>query len=211
MTRCSHDVPLEHPCEHCTAEGLASLPKIAGEHAVRVTDVEIEYYPDHAKPRTESATFRRTKKEGHAAGLRCAISGQPAPEYHHLFCEWADSDAIDWATVRGIALGEIKEIPVLDPETDQPTKELYPAEESFIWLICKFVELRGFNWKAFDPEKPETFVDAMTNMLPLSAKFHRSPTHGIHHRSFPTYVFQAFPRKAGFVFTPDELVHDKKE
>ncbi|HDR9199688.1 TPA: hypothetical protein QDB48_000975 [Burkholderia vietnamiensis] len=34
MTRCSHDVPLEHPCKHCTAEGLASLPKIAGEHGL---------------------------------------------------------------------------------------------------------------------------------------------------------------------------------
>ncbi|AIO24608.1 hypothetical protein [Burkholderia cepacia] len=211
MTLCSHDVALEQRCEKCTAEGLAGLPKIAGEHAVRVTDVEIEYYPDHAEPRTESATFRHTKKVGHAAGLRCSISGQPAPEYHHLFCEWADSDGVDWATVRGIALGEIKEIPVLDPETDQPTKELYPAEESFIWLICKLVELRGFDWHAFDPAKPETFVDAMVNMLPLSAKFHRSPTHGIHHRSFPTYVFQAFPRKAGFVFTPDELVQDHKE
>ncbi|MEI1276596.1 hypothetical protein V8G45_27485 [Klebsiella pneumoniae] len=211
MTRCSHDMPLEHPCEKCTAEGLATIPKIAGEHAVRVTDVEIEYYPDHAEPRTESATFRHTKKEGHAAGLRCSISGQPAPEYHHLFCEWADSDAVDWVAVRGIALGEIKEIPVLDPATDRPTKELYPVEESFIWLVCKLVELRGFDWQAFDPAKPETFVDAMVNMLPLSAKFHRSPTHGIHHRSFPTFVFQAFPRKAGFVFTPDELVQDQKE
>ncbi|WP_419687295.1 hypothetical protein ACN22W_08510 [Burkholderia theae] len=210
MTRCSHDVALEQRCEKCTAEGLAGLPKIAGEHAVRVTEVEIEYYPDHP-PRTESATFRHTKKEGHAAGLRCAISGQPAPEYHHLFCEWADSDAIDWMVVRGVALGEVKELPVLDPATDKPTKELYPVEESFLWLVCKLVELRGFDWHAFDPAKPETFVDAMTNMLPLSAKFHRSPTHGIHHRSFPTFVFQAFPRKAGFVFTPDELVQDQKE
>ncbi len=57
MTRCSHDVALEQRCEKCTAEGLAGLPKIAGEHAVRVTDVEIEYYPDHP-PRTESATMR---------------------------------------------------------------------------------------------------------------------------------------------------------
>ncbi|MGS1052015.1 hypothetical protein ACVCIC_24960 [Burkholderia glumae] len=48
-------------------------------------------------------------------------------------------------------------------------------------------------------------------MLPLVAKFHRSPTHGIHHRSFPTYVFQAYPRKAGFVFTPDEIVQSHKE
>lgn len=80
MTRCSHNVPLEHKCDKCTAEGLANLPAVAGEHLVHVTDVEFEYYPDHAEPRTESPTFRHTKAEGHKAGLRCAISGQPALE-----------------------------------------------------------------------------------------------------------------------------------
>ncbi|MDR6381848.1 hypothetical protein [Paraburkholderia caribensis] len=206
MTRCSHDVPLEKPCDRCTSEGLANLPKIAGEHLVKVTDVELEYYPDHP-PRAESSTFRHTKEAGHKAGLRCAISGQPAPEFHHLFCEWADADAIDWTIVRAIALGEITEVPVLDEFTDQPSGETFPAEQSLIWLICKLAELRGFDWRAFDPAKPETFVDSMANMLPLVAKFHRSPTHGIHHRSFPTFVFQSYPRKAGFIFTPDEIVH----
>jgi hypothetical protein len=205
MTQCSHNVPLEHKCDRCTAEGLASLPKIVGEHAVRVTDVEIEYYPDHP-PRTESSTFRHTKAEGHRLGLRCAVSGQTSPEYHHLMCEWADADAIDWTIVRAIAIGEITEIPVLDTITDQPTDETFPAQQSLIWLFCKLAELRGFNWHAFDPAKPETFVDSMANMLPLDAKFHRSPTHGIHHRSFPTFVFQGYPRRAGFVFTPDEIV-----
>ncbi|KAA0089479.1 hypothetical protein CIW54_07930 [Paraburkholderia sp. T12-10] len=206
MTRCSHEVPLEHKCDRCTAEGLANLPAVAGEHLVRVTDVELEYYPDHAEPRTESATFRHTKQLGHKAGLRCAISGQPAPEYHHLFCEWADAEAVDWTIVRAIAIGEITEIPVLDPLTDQPTDDTFPAEQSFVWMLCKLAELRGFDWHAFDPAKPETFVDSMANMLPLVAKFHRSPTHGIHHRSFPTFVFQGYPRRAGFVFTPDEIV-----
>jgi len=201
MTRCSHSVPLEHTCDQCMTEGL----KIAGEHLVKVTDVELEYYPDHAAPRGESATFRHTKAAGHKAGLRCAISGQPAPEYHHLFCEWADADAVDWVIVKAIAVGEITEIPVLDPITDQPTGETFPAEESGIWMICKLTEARGFDWHAFDPAAPETFVDSPQNMLPLSAKFHRSPTHGIHHRSFPTFVFQGYPRKAGFVFSPDEI------
>ena len=211
MTRCSHNVPLEHKCDRCTAEGLASLPRIAGEHLVRVTDVELEYYPDHAEPRTESATFRHTKAQGHKAGLRCAISGQSSPEYHHLFCEWADAEAVDWTIVRAIAIGEITEIPILDPITDQPTEETFPAEQSFIWLICKLAELRGFDWHGFDPAKPETFVDSLANMLPLVAKFHRSPTHGIHHRSFPTFVFQGYPRRAGFVFTPDEIVQTGKK
>lgn len=204
MTRCSHEVPLEHKCDRCMAEGLANLPKIAGEHAVRVTDVEIEYYPDHP-PRTESATFRHTKAAGHKAGLRCAVSGQPSPEYHHLWCEWADADAVDWVAVKAIALGEITEIPVLDAVTDQPTGETFPAEQSAVWMICQIAALRGFDWEAFDPAKPETFIDSPQNMLPLSAKFHRSPTHGIHHRSFPTFVFQGYPRRAGFIFSPDEI------
>ncbi len=126
MPRCSHSVPLEHPCSKCTAEGLANLPKIAGEHLVKVTDVEVEYYPDHA-PRVESATFRHTKAEGHKAGLRCAISGQPNPEYHHIFCEEADMAAVDWVAVKAIATGEITEIPVLDLVTDQPDRRDLPG------------------------------------------------------------------------------------
>ena len=204
MTRCSHEVPLEHKCDRCTAEGLANLPKIAGEHIAKVTEVVVEYYPDHP-PRTESSTFRHTKQQGHKAGFRCAISGQPNPEYHHVMCEEADLMAADWRTVKGVGTGNVKELPVLDPITDQPTGETFPVEQSLIWALCKIAELRGFKWAEFDPDKPETFVDCMQNMLPLSAKFHRSSTHGIHHRDFATWIFQAFPRKAGFIFSPDEI------
>ncbi|HEY1998792.1 hypothetical protein [Paraburkholderia sp.] len=179
-------------------------PVIPHEHLVKVTDVELEYYPDHA-PRAESATFRHTKTAGHKAGLRCAISGQPNPEYHHVFCEWADADAVDWVSVKAIAIGEITEVPVLDTITDQPTGETFPVEQSMVWMICQLTGARGFDWHAFDPAKPETFIDSPQNMLPLDAKFHRSPTHGIHHRSMPTFVFQGYPRKADFVFTPDEV------
>lgn len=205
MTRCSHEVPLEHVCHKCMTEGLANV-QVAGEHLVKVTDVEMEYYPDHAAPRGESTTFRHTKELGHKAGLHCAVSGQPAPEYHHMFCEWADAESVDWTIVKEIAVGEITEIPVLDLVTDQPTGETFPVQESGIWMICQLTAARGFDWHAFDPAKPETFVDSPQNMLPLSAKFHRSPTHGVHHRSFPTFVFQFYPRKAGFVFSPDEIV-----
>jgi hypothetical protein len=187
---------------HANSAGGQEIPH---EHLVKETVVEVEYYPDHAAPRGESSTFRHTKSEGHKAGLRCAISGQPQPEYHHVFCEWAEADGVDWVTVKGVAVGDITELPVLDPHTDRPTGETFPVKQSVLWAICKLAELRGFNWAAFDPGKPETFVDSMQNMLPLDAKFHRSSTHGIHHRTLPTWLFQAFPRKDGFVFTPDEL------
>lgn len=183
---------------------IENAPSVHGEHATKVSEVVLTYYPDHP-PRTESPTFRHTKQAGHKAGLRCAISGQPAPEYHHLMCEEADMLAACWRTVKGVGTGEIKELPVLDPITDQPTDETFPVEQSLIWVFCKFAELRGFKWADFDPGKPETFVDCMANMLPLSAKFHRSSTHGIHHRDFPSWAFQAFPRVKGFIFSPDEI------
>lgn len=186
-----------------------NAPLIHGEHVTKVTEVVLTYYPDHP-PRTESSTFRATKRKGKSLGLRCAISGQPSPEYHHVFCEEADMLAVDWHTVKGVGTGEIKELPVLDPVTDQPTDETFPVEQSLVWALCKIAELRGFDWSAFDADKPETFVDGLANMLPLSAKFHRSATHGIHHRDLPTWSYQAFPRVAGFIFSPDELVQKEQ-
>jgi len=177
---------------------------IPHEHLVKETIVEVEYFPDHP-PRVETSTFRATKRKGKALDLRCAVSGQPGPEYHHVFCEEADLMGVDWHVVKGVALGDIKELPVLDPVTDQPTDEKFPAEQSLVWAICKIAELRGFDWSAFSPDKPETFVDSLQNMLPLSEKFHRSSTHGIHHRTFPTFVFQGLPRVDGFIFSPDEV------
>jgi len=174
-------------------------------HEVRRLIREDTFYPDHA-PRQESAVFRRTKAEGHQRQLPCAISGQRAgTEYHHLFVEWADCDAIDWPCVKAIGTGEITELPVLDLVTDQPTGETYSVEHSLIWMVCKLAELRGFDWHAFDPAKPEMFVDSMANMLVLQAKFHRGKGHGIHESTFPVWIFQAYPRIGGFVYSPDEV------
>lgn len=185
---------------------VEKAPVIPGEHFVKATEIEGEYYPDHVQ-RTASSTFRHTVAAGKKAGLRCAVSGQPNPQYHHVFCEWADADAVDWEVVKAIAIGEITEVPVLDEITDQPTGETFPAEQSMIWMICRVTEARGFDWSSFDPAKPESFIDSAQNMLPLAEKFHIGSTHGIHHRSMPTFVFQGYPRKAGFVFTPDEIKH----
>jgi hypothetical protein len=177
----------------------------AHEHEHHDVLTEEEFYPDHP-PRTESHTFRETKRAGHAKRLPCAISGHTeGTEYHHLFCEWAFSGGVDWQSVKDIATGIKTVLPVLDLETDQPTDETFPAELSLVWMICKLAELRGFDWHAFDPTKPELFVDSMENMLVLHQKFHRGKQHGMHDRTFPTWIFQAFPRVSGFVFTPDEL------
>lgn len=164
------------------------------------------YYPDHP-PRTESPTFRATKKAGHEQQIPCVISGQTeGVEYHHVFSEWAFSKGIDWSIVKGIGTGEITQLPVLDLDTDQPTDKTFLAKDSLLWIICKLAEVRGFDWHAFDPAHPETFVDSMENMLVLHAKFHRHKDHGIHMMSLPVWLFQAMPRVPGFVFTPDEVL-----
>jgi len=183
----------------------AALGRLVPKHEHRVREtlhVDI-YYPDHEE-RSESSVFRDTKEAGHTQGLRCAFSGQPSPEYHHLFIEWADTNAVDWELVKQIGTGEVKRLPVLHPKTDQPTTETYPAEHSWVWLVCKIAELRGFDWKSFDPNQPEQFVDSMANMLPLSEKFHRHKYFGIHMIPFPMLAVMGLPRVPGFVFSTKE-------
>jgi hypothetical protein len=176
------------------------------EHEYKTTLTENAFYPDHANPRAESATFRHMKHDEKALRTRCCISGQPVDvEYHHIFCEWAWSDAVDWHVVHGIALGIITHLPVLDLITDQPTDELYPVEQSLVWMMIQITKARGFDWAAFDPNKPETFVDSWQNMLPLHKKFHRGKQHGAHETTAPIWGFQMFPRRPGFIFSPDEM------
>lgn len=180
---------------------------VKNEHEKKDAITEDVFYPDHP-PRKESLTFRQTKSKGHKAGLPCAISGmKTGVEYHHLFCEWAFTDAVDWSVVKGVATGAITELPVLDMQSDLPTPtgETYKAEQSLLWSICKLAELRGFDWNEFNPLMPEAFIDSMANMLVLHEKFHRHKDHGIHAMSFPEWIFQAYPRTPGFVFTPDEI------
>ena len=174
------------------------------EHEKKDSLIEDVFYPDHA-PRTESAEFLNTKRNGHKANLPCMISGRTdAIEYHHIFIEWAFSDAVDWVMVKKIALGEVTELPILDPVTDLPTDKTFHAKDSLIWAICKLAEARGMYWETFDPTKPEMFVDCMANMMVLDEKFHRAQNHGIHMMTFPEWIFQAWPRKAAFIFSPDE-------
>jgi hypothetical protein len=177
---------------------------VKGEHEFKETLVDDAFYPDHT--RTTTPTFAKTKRDGKKRKDRCAISGQlTGIEYHHLICEDAFTNGVDWIKTKAIALGEITEIPVLDLGTDLPTNEMWNVKQSLLWLLLQITFMRGFDWKNFDPSKPETFVDSFANMLVIHEKFHRSTGYGIHHHTFPIFVFQAFPRKEGFVYTPDEL------
>lgn len=188
--------------EHLTP----AAPAIEGENVDTRTIREVVYYRKHKNPRITTGVFTHTKKEGKRQHLPCMISGQQTGlEYHHFFCEYSFADAVDWETVKKVAIGETTQLPVLDLKTHLPTGEFFDAEHSLLWLVCKLAELRGFNWHTFDPAKPETFVDSIYNMLVLHEKFHRAEDHGIHMTTFPIWIFQAFPRVAGFIFSPDEI------
>jgi hypothetical protein len=107
--------------------------------------------------------------------------------------------------VKGIALGTVKELPVLDPYTWQPTGEMAPVEGFLIFWIVEFFKWRGFDFEAFDPAFPETFVDSAEAMLVLHKHVHREKNHGVHAITGPIFLLQAFPFVEGFVFSPDEL------
>ncbi len=178
--------------------------KPSGEHEFKSTLAEDIYYPDHT--RVSTPTFTHTKREGKRNGDRCAISGQvEGIEYHHMLCEDAFTDCVDWSIVRGVALGEITELPILDTTTDLPTGETYPVQHSLLWMMLQISKARGFDWSAFDPAKPETFVDSAANMLVIHEKFHRARSYGIHGTSWPIWTMQGWPRVSGYVYSPDEL------
>lgn len=222
MEKCRHGLDIEKACSRCVGDAMKTMPAVSPQHqrmidlANRIaapanehehTDAVHEdfYYPDH-DGRTESPTFIKTKHEGKAAGVRCAITGQKVKlEAHHGFLEWAFQNAVDWHTVRGIALGQIKELPVRDPHTWLPTGEMAPVEGFLIYWIIMFFKWRGFDFEAFDPDKPETFVDSPQAMIWLHENLHRGKNHGAHEVTGPIFLLQAFPFVDGFVFSPDVL------
>ena len=168
------------------------------------TITEDVFYPAH-DPRTDSKTFLRTKSAGKKANTRCVISGSPEVEYHHLFCEWAFMSAVNWQEVKDIATGVQTQFAVYDPMTLAPTGEMIDIKKTLIYLILEFIKFRGFDFAKFDIAKPETLVDSIFQMLPIHEKYHRMPYHGIHAMSGPIWLFQAFPKIAGYAFSPDEL------
>ena len=65
-------------------------------------------------------------------------------------------------------------------------------------------EVPGFDWAAFDPAHPETFIDSEWNAcLVLCKRHHTGADHGIHMLPEPLWRLQRFKR-FDFVFSPDE-------
>lgn len=183
---------------------LTAVP--AGEHEVKSTVTDDGYVFDHI--RTASPIFTKMEREARAANTRCCITGQLVDvQYHHKFCEYSLAYMVDWHVVKGIAMGTVKELPVLDIDTHQPVAsgDTWPVEGSKVWemiQICRLVH--GYDWnKDFDPDHPETFVDHRVNMDPLNVRYHIGDR-GEHHHTGPYLGGYRLPRKAGVVYAPNE-------
>ncbi len=170
----------------------------ANEHELKETLSEDVYYPDH-EARTESPTFRATKRDMDAAGMNvCAVCGDTDKvQWHHRFIEWAFANAVDWEWIKGVATNQI------DTMWSHTLQKVVPIPKlHLIWDMIRLTP--NFDWEAFDPAKPEQFVDSPANMWPLCELHHIAKTHGIHMESFPIWVVQSCLKK-GFVYSPDEL------
>jgi len=77
---------------------VKKIVKIRGEHELKGSAEFDVWYPDHP-PRSESATFRATRKLLIESGTgECFICGAKDDlEAHHWYVEWAFADAVDWA------------------------------------------------------------------------------------------------------------------
>jgi hypothetical protein len=63
-----------------------------------------------------------------------------------------------------------------------------------------------FDWKNFDPSRPETFVDSVYNARRvLCKKHHTGKDHGIHYLPYPIWQMQKHKRD-DFIFSPDEEI-----
>lgn len=182
------------------AVGGATVP--AGEHEVKTTATDDGYVFDHV--RTDSPTFAKMERDARAAGTRCCLTGTTQDvQYHHCFLEYSLAYGVDWATVKGIAIGQITQLPVLDLATHQPTVELAPVEAFKIWEIIQITKMRGYDWTQFDPDHPATFVDSRANMDPLNVRYHIGDR-GRHRHTGPYAAFYDWPRLPGVVYSPNE-------
>jgi hypothetical protein len=189
------------------------MNEATNEHELKATYSVDLFYINEPEPRKPSPVFRAMKKTADRGGAVCAVSGQPKPQYHHLMCEYAARDEIDWHIVKGVATGRITELPVLDLETHRPVPGKYfNAQKSMVFYLCKWMEICfGMDWNAFDPNDPISFVDSIHNMLPLNAKFHIHKDHGMHLMPFPEWNLQCLPKKAGFYLMSDDQPETQQE
>ena len=175
-----------------------------GEHEVKSTAIDDGYVFDHV--RTDSPTFAKMERAARAAGTRCARTGVTEKvQYHHRYIEYSLAYMVDWHVVKGIAMGTIKELPVLNLTNHQATLEMVPVEVFEVYEIIQICRvIHGYDWdKDFDPDNPETFVDSRANMIPLNERYHIGDR-GEHRHTGPFLGGYRWPRKTGVIYSPNE-------
>jgi hypothetical protein len=188
-----------------------SVPAPAGEREIKSTIIDDTF--DEIHTRIDTTTFLATKRMLDAAGVRCCITGlsrEEAKEFgenieeHHTGLEYSLQFGVNWDTVKAVALGQITELPCLHPKTSLPLPgKTAPAKGFLFFWFLEWTKARGFDWNAFDPAKPETFVDSVQQMIPLITNVHTGG-HGVHRHSAPVWLFLMWPRKEGFIYFRDE-------
>lgn len=183
-----------------------------GERDVKSTITDETFDVIHT--REDSQTFLHTKSVLDKAGVRCCITGlsrEEAAEFgetiqeHHVGLEYSLQFGVNWEIVKGVATGAITELPVRNPKTHQPIPgKMAPVNVFMFYWFLQWTKVRGFDWSAFDPATPETFVDGLQNMIPLTTNVHIG-AHGVHRHSGPVWLFFMWPRTDGFVYMPDEI------
>lgn len=151
------------------------------EHETLTVDVNI---PGHAD-RVTTGLFRRTRQALiERDGGRCWICGATAEESghpleaHHWIVERCLAELVDWELLmRDCVAG------LFGPHA------------------------QAFDWKNFDPEHWEDFVDDMLANGRLICKAHHiGKDEGIHTLPYPIWIAQRFARE-GYAFSKIEVIH----
>lgn len=160
------------------------MPDAHVERETLTVDVNI---PAH-DPRVTTSIFRRTRLQAlEDAGGRCWVCGQTAEETghpleaHHFPVERCMAELVDWELfMRQAVAGDYGP------------------------------RVQSFDWKTFDAEHWEVFVDDMRhNGLVLCKAHHIGKDEGIHMLPHPIWLAQRFA-KDGYSFNSVEVIHHEQ-
>jgi hypothetical protein len=166
---------------------MSDVTKVHEERETLTVDVEI---PGHAA-RTTTPLFTKSRKallerEGHWGCFICGMPHSPqAPlEAHHYPIERCLAEMMDWSFIKAEALrGELG-----------GTGKQRAAAQAFDWI-------------AFDPADPYSFVDNMlVNGLLLCKSHHIGKDEGIHAMPHPLWIAQRYAQE-GYEFSTVEIIH----
>jgi hypothetical protein len=160
------------------------MTKAHEEKLTLAVEVNIPSHEDRkATPLFERTRKQLLKREGAVCWICGCTAEEAGPlEAHHHPVERSLAEMVDWHLFRNL------------------------AERGLFGEAVK-----GFDWSAFDPKNPYTFVDDMTvNGVLLCKAHHTGKDEGIHDMPYPLWVVQKFGRE-GYKFSDVEIIHHEQE